>query len=243
MSSEETCSQSVQVRLAEACRIIAHEGLAEDILGHVSLRTGSGIAVRCRGPKEKGLLFTLPEDICEVVAGQEIRSGYRTPNELPIHAEILAERSDVQSVVHAHAPSVVAANLAGIDLAPSIGAYNIPAMRMAANRIPVYERSLLINTDDLGREVAATLGDAPALVLKGHGIVTVGATLEEAVVRALNVEILAKTLLSASARGPVDYVVCEEDMALMPDLGSEFNDVYVWQHQIAKLAYAGLSVA
>lgn len=233
---------SARELLAEACRIIAHAGLAEDVLGHVSMRTDAGLAIRCRGPQESGLLFTEPEDIHEVVAQRPLEGGYQAPNELPIHEQVLAARPDAKAVVHAHAPAVIAADLAGVDLLPAVGAYNIPAMRMAADGIPTYPRSLLINTTELGQEVAASLGAAPVLVLRGHGIVTVGATVEQAVVRALNIEILARMLVSASGLGTVSHQVTEADMAMMPDLGSTFNDGYVMNYHRARLRHAGLAV-
>lgn len=236
-------SSEVATTLAEACRIIANAGLAEDILGHVSARTDKGIAVRCRGPRERGLLFTSPDEIqlAEEVLGSN--SDYSLPSEFPIHSEVLKRRPDTQAVVHAHAPSVIAADLAGLEFQPIVGAYNIPAMRMAAEGIPVYPRSLLINTEELGADVAAALGDSPALILRGHGVVTVGSTIEEAVVRALNLEILARMLLLSSNNGHVRHRVSEEDMSLTPDLGSTFNNSYVWEYQRARLKLAGLSVS
>ncbi|MRH28000.1 class II aldolase/adducin family protein [Microbacterium sp. SYP-A9085] len=237
-----TLGAETRVKLAQACRIIANAGLAEDILGHVSLRTDDGIAIRCRGPRESGLLFTVADDIHEVITGVPLPGGYQAPNELLLHAEVMRIRPDAQSVVHAHATSAVAADLAGIALAPIVGAYNIPAMRMAARSIPVYPRSLLINTDRLGHDVASALGDAPALILRGHGIITVGRTIEEAVVRAINIEILARMHVLASVNGDISYRISDEDFAATPDLGSTFNDGYVWQHHLARLAHAGLAL-
>ncbi|WP_309141933.1 class II aldolase/adducin family protein [Streptomyces griseicoloratus] len=231
--------------LAEACRVIARAGLAEDILGHVSARTpgGDAVLVRSRSPQERGLLFTTPADIHEVGDKDDtLPLGYRAPNEFPIHSQVLKARRDVNSVVHAHAPSVVACDLAGLELRPIVGAYNIPAMRMASEGIPLYPRSLLINNDELGAAVAATLGDRPACVLRGHGVVTVGETVEQAVVRALNLEILARMTLDANRPGTVPPEVPEEDMSAMPDLGSTFNDMYVWQYQRAQLELAGLGL-
>lgn len=242
MKTATALDTQLQVKLAEACRVIAHAGLAEDILGHVSFRTDDGVAVRCRGEQECGLLFTQKEDICEVVDGAARNPAYRPPNELPIHTKVLEARPDVNAVVHAHAPHVVAADLAGLEMKPIIGAYNIPAMRMAAGGVPIYPRSLLINTDDLGTEIAEHLGGAPALILRGHGVVTVGDTVEEAVVRAINMEILAKMQVLASVNGEIKHRVTEEDMALMPDLGSGFNDHFVWRYHQAKLAHAGFGL-
>src|SRR5688500_15740589 len=50
--------------IANACRVLANRGLADGILGHVSLRIDDeSLLVRCRGPRERGLGFTEPEDI------------------------------------------------------------------------------------------------------------------------------------------------------------------------------------
>jgi ribulose-5-phosphate 4-epimerase/fuculose-1-phosphate aldolase len=235
----------LEFTLAEACRILAHAGLAEDILGHVSARTPGGdtILVRSRSPHERGLLFTTPADIHEVAAGADpLPHGYRRPNEFPIHSQVLAARPDVNAVVHVHPPAVVACELAGLALRPIVGAYNIPAMRMASDGFPVYPQSLLINTDELGGSVARTLGERPVCILRGHGIVTVGDTVEQAVIRALNIEILARMTLDATHRGTPPPEVPAEDIAAMPDLGSTFNDTYVWQYHRSRLELAGLDL-
>ena len=47
-------------RIAIACRILAHAGLAEGVLGHVSVKIdGDTILVRARGPAETGLPFAM----------------------------------------------------------------------------------------------------------------------------------------------------------------------------------------
>ena len=236
---------ALKMKLAEACRILAHAGLAEDILGHVSARLpgdADAVLVRSRSPHERGLLFTTPVDIHEVVDEAPLEDGYRRPNEFPIHSRVLAARPDAMVVVHVHPPAVVACDLAGLELKPIVGAYNIPAMRMASEGLPVYPRSLLINNDDLGDAVAGTLGDGPVCILRGHGIVTVGDTVEQAVVRALNIEVLARMTLDATHRGIAPPELPVEDIAAMPDLGTTFNDTFVWQYQRARLQLAGLAL-
>lgn len=230
--------------LAAACRILAHQGLAADILGHVSLRTNdNALWVRCRGPRENGLLFTRPEDVHRVpLSGSpDLSGGYSVPNELPIHREIMLARPDVQAVVHVHPPAVVAANLAGLTLQPIVGAFNIPAMRLALEGIPVYPRSVLVRRPDLGQELAEALGDKPVAILRGHGIVAVGETVAQAVIRALNLETLAQITLAASTHG-TPMPIPSEDIAELPDLGSGFNDQFVWQSLLAKLDHDQLAL-
>jgi 3,4-dihydroxyphthalate decarboxylase len=244
-----TTDLSPQRLIALACRVLAERGLAEDILGHVSLRASSSdggdsaLYVRSRGPNEKGLLFTGPDDVHRVSIDGDtpLPGGYTVPNELPIHREVLRARPDVEAVVHVHPPEVVAADLAGITLAPVVGAYNIPAMRMASEGIPVYPRALLINSEKLGREVAETLGDRPVCLLHGHGIVATGVTVAQAVVRALSVTALARVMLLASQRG-VPAPLPADDIAALPDLGSAFNDEMVWRSYVARLDHQGLGL-
>ena len=120
--------------IATGCRILALEGLVEGVLGHVSARVdGSRMLLRCRGPAEHGLLFTTPDDVRLVDfggEGDENGSGYRTPNELPIHGEIFRARPEVNAVVHAHPPAVLLCGITALPLRPVFGSYNIPAMRM-----------------------------------------------------------------------------------------------------------------
>ena len=228
--------------IAIACRVLAHQGLAEDVLGHVSLRTGDGgLYVRCRGPQERGLLFTDPSDVHRVGLDDDEQppGSYRVPNELPIHREVLRARPDVQAVVHVHPPAVIAADLAGLSLRPIVGAYNIPAMRLAHEGIPVYPRGVLINRPELGKDVAAALADKPVCVLRAHGIVATGDSVEQAVVRALNVEALARMTLQASRDGATPAELPPDDIDELPDLGSRFNDLQVWANHVSRLEHAG----
>jgi hypothetical protein len=128
--------------------------------------------IRARGRDKHGLLFTTPADIREVDfcgAGDDPDAGYSMPNELPIHGETLRRRPDAGAVVHAHPPAVVACSIAGLDLRPVFGAYNSPAMRMAAAGIPVYPRSALIRTPELAAEMLECMGARRACVLRGPG--------------------------------------------------------------------------
>ena len=130
--------QELRREVALACRVLAHAGLAADVLGHVSVRAEGGLLVRCRGPAESGLLFTTAADVHLVGPDgrADLPGGYAVPGELPIHAATLRARPDVRAVVHAHPPALVAADLAGLTLRPVVGAYNIPAARMARDGIP-----------------------------------------------------------------------------------------------------------
>jgi 3,4-dihydroxyphthalate decarboxylase len=233
-------------QVAVGCRIIAHAGLAEDVLGHISVRLDGGtILVRSRGPAECGLLFTTPADVRAVdLDGRPLgdTDGYQLPNELPIHLACYRADPDVEAVVHAHPPSVIAADLASVALTPMIGAYNIPAAKLAAEGIPVFPRGVLINTAALAGEMIDAMAGRPVCVLRGHGVTTTGATVPEAVARALAVDSLARMACRVASLGAVPKGLADEDLRQLPDLGSAFNDELLWRHHERRLAEAGLAL-
>jgi len=165
------------------------------------------IAIKARGRNEEGLEFTTAADVVTVrrdgtlVAGGE---GLVAPNESQIHLAIFNARADVRSVVHIHPIDVVALGAAGRRLLPLYGAFGPAGLKLATKTLRYYARSLLISTPELGREVASALGDGEACILHGHGIVTVGETVEEAVLCAIALGELAQVnLLAATAGEPV----------------------------------------
>lgn len=233
--------------IALACRVLAIHGVAEDVLGHVSVRAGPGmILVRCRGPAERGLLFTTPADVHLVPldedAPADLPDGYAVPSELPIHTWLLRHRPDAVAVVHAHPPSVVTADLAGLKLRPIVGAYNIPALRLAVAGIPVYPRAVLIRRAGLAAEMAAAMGEARACVLRGHGVAAVGTSVADAVLRVLNLDSLARMMLGVAAAGGRPADLAAEDIAELTEVGETRSERYLWQHQLARLEHAGLGL-
>jgi ribulose-5-phosphate 4-epimerase/fuculose-1-phosphate aldolase len=193
------------------------------------------------------LLFTLDDDVRLVDLdghGDDLGS-WSVPAELPIHAEILRARPEIDAVVHCHPPSVLAAELAGVALRPVFGAYHIPAARLALDGIPVYPRKVLVRRAELGRELVAAMASATVCVLSGHGIVTVGSgphAVEQAAVRALSLDVLSRVNVEQARLGGQADDLRGEDVAELPDLGAAFNDLNMWRHHLALLRHAGLGL-
>jgi ribulose-5-phosphate 4-epimerase/fuculose-1-phosphate aldolase len=231
--------------VATACQIMAEQGLVENILGHISVRTSpEHLLVRCRGPLESGLAFTTADDIREVsLAGTGELDGWTVPAELPIHTTILKRRADVTAVVHAHPPSLVALSLLDVPLVPIYGAYDIPGAHLAADGIPVWERSALINNDGLAAEMADALGPKPVVILRGHGLVSVAGgspatAVATAVLQAIAVETLARTTLTVLQAGGRPRPISSADLAALPDLGRGLNVETLWRYLQRRAAQA-----
>src|SRR6266545_1657137 len=131
--------------------------------------------------------------------------------------------------------AVLLCGITDLPLRPVFGAYNIPAMRMALDGVPVYPRSVLIRRPELAAEMLAAMGDSPVCVLRGHGITVAGETVVQAVVRALDLNALASVTLELARLRRAAPEIPAEDVADLPDLGSAFNDEAVWRYHVAKL--------
>jgi ribulose-5-phosphate 4-epimerase/fuculose-1-phosphate aldolase len=225
--------EDLREKVAVACRVLAREGLVEGILGHVSARVDeTRMVVRCRGPEERGLQATTPQDVRVVDLdgrGEELEAGWKPPAELPIHAELYRARPDVQAVVHAHPPAALLFGLAGLEPRPVFGAFNIPALRLALDGIPRYPRSVLITRAELAQEMLQAMAGREVCLLVGHGITTVGTSVEQATVRAVNLNALLSVTVALAQLGASPADVSAEDLAELPDLGSGFNDELVWR--------------
>jgi ribulose-5-phosphate 4-epimerase/fuculose-1-phosphate aldolase len=227
--------------IADACRVLAARGLAEGFLGHISLRVDADrLLIRCRGPQERGLAWTTADDVHLVSLDGEPGApgeldGWTPPNELPLHTEVLRARPDVQAVVHAHPPAVVAADLAGLGIRPIVGAFDMPGTKLAAGGVPVYPRGVLVRDRRLAAEMVQAMGDRPVVVLRGHGLTSSGGSVPEAVLRAISVDQIARLSLTIASAGGELRDLPPEDMAELPDLGGAFNHATAWRHELARL--------
>lgn len=231
--------QAWRRKVAQACRILAMEGLVDGILGHVSVRVDEKhMLIRCRGAQETGVRYTSADAIRLVDYdgnGEDLLGHYEVPKELPIHGEMYKTRPEVGCVIHAHPPSALICGISELEFKPIFGAFNIPAMRMALQGIPVYPRSVLVTRPDLAAPMIEIMGDRQICLMKGHGITVTGKTVEEATVRALNFHILAQVTLEVARLGKSASPIPVEDVEELPDLGSTFNDSWAWKHYVTKL--------
>jgi ribulose-5-phosphate 4-epimerase/fuculose-1-phosphate aldolase len=217
--------EELKTKVALGNRIMFHQGLA-DYHGHVS--------ARIPGTRKffiKPVLAPLGEissrdiimvdidqymDICEenyAKAGNQraITKLKNPPRETMIHASIYAARADVNSVVHTHQSLATAFSVAGTPILPI---YNQAAV--FAPETPIFPSPRLIYTIQDGKEVCETLGDRMAMLLKGHGVIVCGDSLEYATVHAIYLERTAYMQFVASCVGK-PAVMPQQDIDYMKE--------------------------
>lgn len=232
--------EELREKVALSCRILAMEGLAEGILGHVSARIPDRdeMWIRCRSQQEQGVRYTTVDAIRRVDfngKGSLMGEQYEVPKELAIHGEIYKKRSEVGCVIHAHPGEALICGITDLELRPIFGAFNIPAMRLALAGVPVFPRSFLVTRPELAAPMIDIMGEKQICLMRGHGITVTGKTVEEATVRALNFNILATTTLQVALTGRKAPDISPEDIAELPNLGSTFNDLWVWRYYARKV--------
>jgi len=208
-------TQSLREEIAKACRVLGKLDLTNHILGHISARLPGTdhILIRARGPGQPGVRFTTAEDIITVdLDGKKIegRDNLSTPNEISIHSWIYRTRPEVNAVLHAHPATAVLLTCCNKPLLPLFGAYNPTSIRLWAEGIPIYPRSVLVSNDVLGKEFAETMRNSRACLMKGHGITTCGPNVEEAMLTAIALNDLAEMNFKAYQLGTPEPIPAEE---------------------------------
>ena len=223
--------------LAVANHILVNEGVL-DGFGHISVRN----------PDQPGQFFisrSMPPALVSVsdvvtcnLAGEVISpAGGKTYVERFIHSEIYKARPEVHSVVHSHSPAVIPFGVTNARLRPICHMSGF-----LGAKVPVYEirhdvgesSDLLIRNQALGESLAKTLGTCAVALMRGHGSVTVGHSIKQAVFRAIYAEHSARLQLEASRLGEINFLTDEEAMAT-----SEMNDQHLdrpWQMWKARVS-------
>jgi ribulose-5-phosphate 4-epimerase/fuculose-1-phosphate aldolase len=196
--------KELKEKLLDACHILDNEGVT-DGYGHVSVRIPGAEAFITIANVSPGCA-TMERLIIQDFQGNH-RGGARTPpNEWPIHACIFKTRSDVESVAHTHSKWSTIFSVLPIKLRPlhHYGKF------LSADGPPVYQGVGLVRTVERGDELAAVLGDGPAVLMRAHGDTVVGASIEQVVERTTRLAMLGEWNHLALLHGQPQYLTEEE---------------------------------
>jgi L-ribulose-5-phosphate 4-epimerase len=215
----------LKTKVALGNRIMFHQGLA-DYHGHVSARIPGSrkflikpVLAPLGEISSRDIIVVDIDQYMEVCEENYAKAGNKRaitklknpPRETMIHAAIYAVRSDVNSVVHTHQSLATAFSVAGTPILPI---YNQAAV--FAPETPIFPSPRLIYTIQDGKEVCQTLGDRMAMLLKGHGVIVCGDSLEYATVHAIYLERTAYMQFVASCVGK-PAVMPQQDIDYMKE--------------------------
>jgi L-fuculose-phosphate aldolase len=203
-------TEALRRKLTNAGRVLAMEDQGDYVAGHVTVRLPDDPGRFLMKPATIGLDEMTPDNIITVdLDGQRVGGAMPRHNEVFIHSEVLRARPDLNAVIHTHAQHAVVFSSLGKELVPvsNEGGYFY-------KQLPVFaETTDLIVTPDRGKAVARCLGGGNAVLLRNHGIVAAGRSLEEAVWIALKLERACQSQLMAEWAGGAKLLAEGDDLA------------------------------
>jgi ribulose-5-phosphate 4-epimerase/fuculose-1-phosphate aldolase len=214
-------------RLAAAFRLFAHFGFEEGIAGHITIRD----------PEYSDHFWVNPfgvyfgqirvSDLILVNHHGEIVQGSRPINQaaFAIHSQIHAARPDVMAAAHSH-------SIYGKSFS-SLGRLLDPLTQDACS---FYEdhvvfddyTGVVLDTSE-GQRIAKALGDKKAAILRNHGLLTVGHSVDEAVWWFIAMERSCQAQLMAQAAGTPISIDPEIARLTQTQVGTHFMGWFSFQ--------------
>ncbi|MFF7750195.1 class II aldolase/adducin family protein [Streptomyces sp. NPDC007971] len=190
--------------VATARRTVA-DGLVVGTSGNVSARAGDVVLVTPSGVPYDRLA---PEDITGVdLDGQRVLGSLVPTSELPMHLSVY-RTTDARAVVHTHAVHATAVSLLVTELPP------VHYMAAALGGPLRVARYAAYGTDELAENMLRALDGRSGCLLQNHGMITYGATLDQAYDRTAQLEWMCRLWLTASAvPGLTPSLLTEAQMA------------------------------
>ena len=180
--------------LAAASRILAAQGVV-DGFGHVSLRHPQA-PDRYFMSRSLAPALVVPDDIIEYDLDSNPcnANGRNSFLERFIHGEIYKARPDIHSVVHSHSPSVIPFGLARVKMQAMFhnGAFIAAGVPVFDIRKKFGNTDMLVSDGKKGVALAQAMGRKDIALMRAHGSVACGPTLQTAVFRAVYTEANAR---------------------------------------------------
>jgi len=209
------------IRMLERADYIDHNG-------HCSARRDASSFYINSGASARGAL-TVDDIVAIDFDGKLVEGTAKPPLEFPIHAEVYRARPDVNAVFHTHPKWSTFLTMTGVKYQP------VYAQGVLLGDIPLMDSPLSVNTRAMGEKMAAILGKNPAVLLKAHGVVAVGADIVECFALAAYVEENAYRQYMALQIGE-PYVFSEEEQkACREKLWTPSLFKKTWDHYHSKI--------
>lgn len=219
-------------RLAASFRIFGRLGFGEGVAGHITARDPEHPDCFWVNPFAMSFHHVRVSDLILVNHDGEVIEGEYQVNRaaFAIHSQVHAARPDVMAAAHSHSIYGKSWSSLGRTLDP-----------LTQDSCAFYEdhalfddfTGVVLDTQE-GKRIAHALGDNKAAILRNHGLLTVGKTVDEAVWWFVTMERTCQSQLLAEAAGtpkPIDH---ENAKLTATQVGSHtagffsFQPLYEW---------------
>jgi ribulose-5-phosphate 4-epimerase/fuculose-1-phosphate aldolase len=204
-----------------ALRIIYREGLS-DAFAHLSARSPGG----------NEMIFMPRKSPALVEKDQLFYVDFEKPvPQSSLHQAVYKTRPDVKAVFHFHSPAVILLSVIGETIRPM---HNYSAIFYQG--VPLYTGTGQVESAARAGEMAKLLGEARALMLRGHGAVVVGQSIREVCMLALFLEESARLQAEAMRLGAPMFMARDEAEKIAKRTFKPASVERAWEHFAAKSA-------
>jgi len=191
----------IKQRLAAAFRLFGRFGFSEGVAGHITARDPELTDHFWVNPFAVDFSLIRASDLLLVSHTGEIVHGDYAVNDaaFAIHSAIHAARPDVQAAAHAHSVHGKALSATRQQLLP----ITQDACAFYDDHALFDDYTGVVLDPEEGKRIAHALDDNKAAILKNHGLLTVGHSVDEAAWWFITMERSCQAQLLAQAAGPV----------------------------------------
>jgi len=162
-------------RLYEEFRDVGRDiyvgGMTSSHGGNLSVRVGNKIIIKRRGAQLGRLK---PSDFVSTVLYGEDSGVTRDSSELIVHRAIY-QRTNALAIVHCHPPTAVALSLTRDEIIPVDNECSY-----LLHRVPVVSAELSSGSPEMAKIISEELRRYKLIMMRGHGVFSIGQTLDEA---------------------------------------------------------------
>jgi L-fuculose-phosphate aldolase len=194
MSKEEARRELVEIG-----KKIAEKGLVVGPGGNTSVRVGNLVYMKASGisfetAKEEDYIGV------DINTGDVVDGNLKPTSEIWLHLECYRIRDDINAVVHTHPPLSIAYAFQGDPLRP----FTPDMVALIGSDIPIIEY-VVPGGKEFANSVKEIIKNHNGVLIKNHGLVTVGNNLREAYYRTLLIEDSIKTVIFAKLLGSMRF--------------------------------------
>ncbi len=231
-TSPEQERRHIQQRLAAGFRLFARFGFDEGVAGHITARDPERPDHFWVNPFGVHFALIRASDLILVNAHGEVVEGNHTVNRaaFAIHSRVHAARPDVVAAAHAHSMHGKAWSTLGRHLDP----LTQDACAFFEDHGLFDDFTGVVYETDEGDRIAKALGNTKAVILRNHGLLTTGATVDAAVWWFITMDRSCHAQLLAEAAGKPISIERDSAIVTRGQVGSamagwfQFQPLWSW---------------
>ena len=197
--------EQLRRKVCDGNLMLPRAGLVTWTSGNVSGRDPESghVVIKPSGVRYESLT---PEDLVIVdLDGRAVEGRLQPSVDTPTHLYVYRHRPDVRGVVHTHSTFATAFAALGRP----IPVYLTAIADEFGGPIPIGDYAQ-IGGEAIGAEIVRAIGDSVAILMKNHGVFTVGPSVMAAVKAAIMTEDVARTVYYALQLGQPDEIPADE---------------------------------